>query len=299
MSKPNEGELRKILLERAFKEIKKYVSSGVVPPNMALSMLAEATGQLKNRDEDLKRFVENSTGFITDDKFFESGYPTRSATGYTYREPSHSDQIIFYHLYKHLSNQEYESPEQLKDIMKNLVKGKKILELGCGPGFTLDLFQRLGAKTTGVELRTKYRGRLGLDIRYGGAERLDQLVDEKYDIIYSKDFFCTAVLEPRESISVARRMAVATAEQGTGLHIAAYEKYHPIIERYIRWLNSQQMGISEEQEARIYNRLTDDEKADASWVNTFSLDPQHLLREGLSLEKYAIENGFLVCITKR
>ncbi|MFH1421059.1 MAG: class I SAM-dependent methyltransferase [Candidatus Aenigmatarchaeota archaeon] len=296
-------ELQKDMLRSALEPIESMVRSGSIDPQTAIGLVIKAVGQFsdENYKPEYKRFRENMGKIFENELFFDAGYRSGSAIGFKYRESSHTDSHFLFKLYEHLRGREYDSPEQLKKAMQELLENKRLLEVGCGPGFGLKVFQNLGAKATGIELRGDYGGRIpNLDIRYGNAINLDKLCkDEEFDIIYSQDFFAQACIDERDANRVAKAMYNRTKDGGQGIHLVTYEQIHPFVAEFGGWLDAFQKGQDLERWQRLYDNLSDEEREEELWTNRASLDPQYLARQGFKIIEYGIEDGDLVIVTKK
>src|SRR3989338_2067740 len=297
-------KVQRYMARRAIETIQAMVMNGAIDPTIAISLVAETTDQFSDRDyrPEYKRFREKMGKIFENELFFDAGYSDDSAIGFRYRESSHVDPHFLFKLYEHLRGREYDSPEQLKEAMQELLEDKRLLEIGCGPGFGLKVFQDLGAKVTGVELRRDYDSKIpNLDIRYGNATNLDELCkDDEFDIIYSNDFFAQACIDERDANRVAKVMHDRTKEGGHGIHLVTYEQINPIMFEFGSWLYAFEKGQDPERWEREYSsNLSDEEMEEMSWTNRASLDPQYLARQGFKITEYGIENGDLVIVTKK
>jgi ubiquinone/menaquinone biosynthesis C-methylase UbiE len=87
-----------------------------------------------------------------------------------------------------------ESGEKLVSLF-NIVKGMKVLDVGCGDGTTAIPMARLGAEVLGVDIarnlvkagneRVKKEGITNCTFREGDATNLSELEDESFDLVVS------------------------------------------------------------------------------------------------------------------
>lgn len=80
----------------------------------------------------------------------------------------------------------------LSILVSSLAHGRRVLDLGCGSGFLLDLLLKKGYKTIGIEpneelIRLAKQRNPGLDIRKGDAEDIDSLVLDQVDTVLAVD----------------------------------------------------------------------------------------------------------------
>lgn len=296
--------MQKWMSKRALEPIKAMVLRGEIDAGTAAALVAKSVNQYsdESHEPEFKRFKENLSLVFKDEVFFESGYQDRNMPiSYDYQPSSKSDAHFLYQLHQHSKGESYHSPKTLLTSLEKICKGKRLLELGCGPGFGLTIFQKLGAKATGIELREDYRERVaGVDIRYGDACNLEELCkDEKFDIVYSRDFFAQACIAERDAKKVVKAVYRSTAKKGIGIHLVVYEKMHPILAEFGMWLSGMKVGYSEEEAERMIELLPEDEKEDLHWTNWCTLNPQDTIQQGFTIEKYGIANGDLVIVTKR
>jgi len=85
---------------------------------------------------------------------------------------------------------EYSNGPALKRLMGN-VKGKKVLDLGCGEGRFARFFANAGAKVTGIDiseglikaaLEEENRHPLGIEYLVSDAANLDMFDSESFDV---------------------------------------------------------------------------------------------------------------------
>ncbi len=290
------------MTKQVLEPIKSMVINGAIDIETATALVhSSSSGGYRDKpDPEYGRFRENSGKLFENEIYFESGYETPGGR-FVYKNPSHVDSHFLFQLYNHLNGPNYETPEELREAMGALLKDKRFLELGCGPGFGLALFQELGANATGVEIRTDYRDAVpGVDIRYGDAVNLKELYpDEEFDIIYSNDFFADVCIDDLGARKVAYAMHDVTADCGIGFHTLSYKRMSPIMLAFRNFAISFMSDKDPEKSERFWDNLSDDEREELSWTNTCSLDPQFLIRAGFDIEKYGIENLDLVIVTRK
>lgn len=290
-------DIQRWMIKRALKPIQSMIESGEITSDTALGLLAESSGQFSDDGDtpEYKRFRENCGMIYANETFFDVSY--KMEVGYTYRfsPPSRHDVHTLYKLYQHLSGKECNSPEQLKEVMRELLDGKRVLELGSGPGFNLKVLQNLGAIVSGVEIRQNLIGGVPeVDIRCGDAEHLDDIFsDERFDLIYSRDLFCTAVMDQEKSGGIARQTHKHTKEDGIGIHQINYRKLELPFYLLGLWVNCRESGKDYESVEGHFWNMRDDERAKAMYTNRCSLDPQDLVTSGFKIKEYSIENGEL------
>lgn len=296
-------EMQKHMINRALNSIKSMIESGQISADMALGLLAERSGQFsgKNDAPEYKRFKENSGLIYDNELFFDINYKMDNAMEYKFAPASQHDIHALYKLYQHLSNKEYDSPEQLKKIMKELVEGKRILELGSGPGFNLNVLHNLGARVSGIEIRKDLIGKISnVDVRCGDAEHLDDVFgDEQFDLIYSIDLFCTAVINQEKSGRIATQTYRHTKDGGTCVHQITYEKMELPFYLLGLWISNREAGINPEEMEEFFWNMPEDEKEKALYTNRCSLDLQDLVVRGFKIKEYSIENGQLNIVVRK
>ncbi len=114
---------------------------------------------------------------------------------------------MFYHMLRHTTNLTgQESIEEIKELALTAFKGKRILELGSGPGFYLHLLSLFGASVTGIDSYTKLKDiyeiknakKYGVNLIFGDAINLesllkDQMEKDKFDLVFSRNLLTYAV----------------------------------------------------------------------------------------------------------
>lgn len=88
------------------------------------------------------------------------------------------------------------------------VKGKKVLEIGCGTGIYLDILARMGGQISGQDISSEYvkdalayleENKFEADIKVGDAVKL--LFDDNYfDAVFAADFFEHVTREQKNKI---------------------------------------------------------------------------------------------------
>lgn len=299
MTAKSEGKENSQAMLEPFREA---VIEGKLDSRSALRLLAEAMGQFPDSvyGSEYNRFRQNGSELFEDEIFFDARYATQSAFGYAYSKASFGYSHLLFQLHEHLGGNGYSSPGDLKEAMQQLLAGRKVLELGCGPGFGVKVLQDLGAEVTGVELTDDHKGRIpGLDIRYDSATDLDNLCEgEEFDIIYSTDFFARANIEVEDANRIVRPMYERTAPGGYGFHLMNYERVDPIMIEFAKWLSVFQLGWDLKDWQFRRGNLNDEKREEELWTSTSSLDPQYLLRQGFNVLSYGIENADLVIVTQ-
>lgn len=133
---------------------------------------------------------------------------------------------MLYHLMRHLTNVNGgETKQGIEQLARQTFRGKKILELGCGPGFFLYTLRELGAEVTGLDLNDKDKDKIeaaNLDVRFGNAKELTRLVEnKKYDVIFSKDFLSFAVTRD-DAYPIMEQVYSSLKDRGLTLHQINY-----------------------------------------------------------------------------
>ncbi|MFA4819348.1 MAG: class I SAM-dependent methyltransferase [Candidatus Aenigmatarchaeota archaeon] len=147
---------------------------------------------------------------------------------------------VLYHLMRHIGNLAGDETESdVKYLARKAFDGKRVLELGCGPGFFLYLLRELGADIVGVEKRDTYRDQTDaakLSILYGDAEKVtDMIRDKKFDVVFSRNFLSLHVTVDKGPDVMEAAYGV-TNDGGLSFHLIDYRKTPE--EEYMEMLRS-------------------------------------------------------------
>lgn len=299
-SEMDDTELEKYMVERTLEPIMQLVEDGVLAPDVAVALLAKELEKSRNDDSpEYARFKANSRLIYENELFFDASYRMPTGQAYNFAAPSKNDLNTMFKLYQHLSGRDYNSPEQLRDIMRELLSGKRVLELGCGPGFNLKVMQDLGAKVSGIETRQELIGRVSVDVRHGDAGDLDKVfAHEEFDLIYSRNLFGAAVMDYAKSASIAGKLRERTRNGGMGLHQLTYEQLPLPLLYFSVWADARLLRRNFEEMKEWFWGQPRVERESMRYTNRCSLDPQYLLRAGFKLAEYSVENGELSIVVK-
>ena len=206
MTEKEKKDFLRGMTKRHIEQSFEMMESMGMPLDYALAIFADTTRFLeRDNSPEFEKFLEYS-GQIFENEFHVkcSYHHAENVPPYEFRPASVEYTNILFQLYEQYSNQEYESEQELTDIMKNILSGKKILEIGCGPGFFLPILKRLGAQAHGIEVCEDNKDKVpDVDIVYTDAENLESILgEEKFDIIISKDVFCGVVLKKDKAYSI-------------------------------------------------------------------------------------------------
>ena len=296
----------------AVEAIQKVISDGIFDPkelvaelNLDESVVFTALSKSKymfldTRSEERKRFDENIKKAFKDEQYFASSYDKRFGSEYIYRPASEIYSSLFYKIYQHLSGKPYKTADQLMKNMHSALKQKRILELGCGPGFVLPLLNRLGAKATGVEQIGDHKGMVrGADIRYGDARFLNHFIDhESFDIIISRDFLTDKILSKANALCVMIACTNVATRGGMGIHQMVYETIHPDTEDFYAWLASRNGGPNYDEYKQYVSRRSEEEKACVKRTNEPALSENDLQSLRFDVAEYAAEAGYFNIVLK-
>jgi len=296
-------QLQRRLLESSLEPLKEMVRAGETDGDTATALLVNdwKTRRGDSRTASFRKFVENSGPIFENEPYFDAGYDLLMDRSYMIAKASSNAQL-FFKIYQHLSGEPYDSPKQLLKIMREIAKGKRFLELGCGPGFCLGVLRELGAEVAGVEMRLEFANAVPeAGVRCGDAEFLGDLFgDSRFDVIYSHDFFCeSVVLERLKSLSVAAAAFRHMEDGGLGIHqINCWKMPLPVF-LFDMWVTLSQRGDDFEQFQNTFWNLPPEEMEDSFYTNRFSLDPQDLLRLGVEIKELSLENDVFTLVARK
>lgn len=296
-------ELQRYMLRQGLEPIQSMVGAGALSPHEALSIVSSAfkTFSSDGWTSGYKKFMTNCKLIYLHEPFSPLSYILDSGDTYHYRRPSENDTHTLYKIYQYASGTEFKTPEELKAVLETALTGKHILEIGCGAGFNLKVLKDLGAEVSGIEPRSDMAKTLPeLDIRIGDARHLNDIFEGKqFDIIYSRDLFCTAIMDSAEAMEIAPQLGEQTNEGGLNLHQVTYARMEIPLYLLGLWLSNREVGRDHEgMEERFWN-LSDAQREDRLYTNRCILDPQDLVRRGLKIQEYTIENGELNIIARK
>jgi len=295
-------EDQRALIEQPLNEIKGMIERNEISAEQALLLVRKQAGEFdkSNVNPDFKKFSTNSGLIYQNEKFTPTSYPLDKLLTYSFKKPSIQDVNTLFKLHQHLKGKPYESPEQLREVMKELVAGKRILEIGCGPGFNLQVLEQLGANVTGVEKRKELLKFPDLNVLVGDAQNLGELLGkEQFDLIYSRDLFSTAIMDENTSAAITEQTYNHTVTGGLGMHHLTYIKISEATFLLGTWIKTRGTKIDSNE---IYDRfwnLSPAAREDALYTNRSTLHPQDLLRQGFHLDEYSIENNELNIVTRK
>jgi SAM-dependent methyltransferase len=194
---------------------------------------------------------------------------------------------MLYMLLRHLTNLSGgESELEIRAKARSAFSGKRVLELGSGPGFFLSLLQNFGAKVIGVDenrqLEEKVKQR-DVPIVIGDAKDLKRLVgDERFDIVISKDFLSYAVTK-EDAGPILQTAYDVTASRGLSVHQIDYSRSSE--EAYFAHVAKAAANHQLNQEAirKTFARLTEEQKDILLRKNIFNIGPGSLARIGYKI----------------
>jgi SAM-dependent methyltransferase len=120
-----------------------------------------------------------------------------------------------------------EFANELESELKNFMKDKVTLEIGCGDCNELVLFQSLGAKPYGVELEFQFippmMEQFIQKLQFGMV--LDGYHDDAFDLVTSVNVFCDCLMDRNTSLMAMKRAFEVLKPGG---HIVNYIHFEPI-----------------------------------------------------------------------
>lgn len=196
---------------------------------------------LKETQKDIEKKI---SPMLNKDYFFESSYESITDIPYGSQKAiiiekytyggAKTYSSLFYNLLKNITKiSKLDDTLTLEKKARKALKNKKILELGCGPGFFMYSLKELGAEVTGIEINDGLKDKINpkLDIIFGDARNLNQLTNENYDIILSKDFLSISVTKSYGN-EIMEKAYSRLKKKGLSIHQIDYFKRNE--EEYLR-----------------------------------------------------------------
>lgn len=311
-----------------FRKVRGPAESGVVRIDEAvLSLLRTSHAELANRVKTIaltnlqnriqSQFYDRAGGILSLSRAYE--FPARyeavtpkSLSGESYCAVeafnyggSQTYRSMLYHLMRHLSNiTGNETDSELYHLAEMAFSGKRVLELGSGPGFFLDTLRQLGARVVGVEKNEQHSQRAqsaGLDIRYGDARDVRSLMGaNKYDIILSKDFLSLSVTGEHAEC-IMKGVFDVSAKGALHVHQVDYGKHSE--EEYLSKISRlpDSEHIDPDNVLRTWSKLDDEEKDYLLRKNILNISLEDLAQIGFQpYTSYRIDlDGFLTVTSAR
>ena len=220
-------------------------------------------------------------------------------------EPTAGYASMLYHLMRHLTNVTGEETKQeVERRARQTFGGKKVLELGCGPGFFLYALRELGADVTGLDLNDKDKDRIKaakLNIQFGNAKDLAKIVgNQQYDVIFSKDFLSFAVTRD-DSFPIMEQVYASLKDGGLTLHQINYKRSseQKYFEQVAKLCDEKKLDF--ERFKREFTSLGTEEKEMLLRRNIFNIGPASLDKIGfkpLTSYVFDVQQYLSIALTK-
>lgn len=296
ISEVNAGRIRPPPEEKFMKII------GLEKPLLMLRMFAREEKKYKHFEDRLKKIISPLA-----EQMFESEYLHAPGLIYHYPAPEKYPNI-FYELAEHVGPAP-KKPEKAADFKKRIARaleGKNILELGCGPGNYLLALKSTSPKAFlhGVELRKEPQQiavAKGLDVVRDNAEHLNSLFPgKKFDVIFSENFFSTAVLDHDASKRVAEAMFAKMKPGAVSINQFFYLKTlkeHRM--ETIKWA-CKQTGLDFESTKKWFESLPEEEQERLMTANQPSLAAEDFKKIGFDVVTFGetADNYFTIVLKK-
>lgn len=215
--------------------------------------------------------------------------------------PAISYRSMLYHMMRHMTNLDrLDTISGTISTIRQTLEGKRILELGCGPGFFLHMLNDLGAEVTGVEMNDSYKNKVdGINIVYGDAKNLSSFVHGSYDVVISKDFLSLAVTKDDAGPIMAEAFKV-TREGGFSFHQIDYGKMDE--KKYLEMIShASGQGLDEARIRQTWEHLPADTKEMLLYKNILNISLDHLADIGykpLTQYKYCVDKFLTIALQK-
>jgi SAM-dependent methyltransferase len=214
---------------------------------------------------------------------------------------------LFYIMMRHLLNVHGgESPQELRGNVTSALSGKKVLELGCGPGFFIRFLKDLGAyEVVGVEENEQLREgseKLGAEVLFGDARNLGDLLQKrKFDVVVSKDFLSYAVTK-EDAGPIMQGVYDCLSPNGITIHSIDYGRMSE--ERYLQYARSAAAGFGGDAERVVKNfqEMSENQKEMVLRKNILNIGPGSLEKIGfhpLALFRLDCEENLSISLTRR
>ena len=278
-----------IFLEWTLEPFKNMVKSGVIEPELIAPYIAHCLGNFEfEKSPEFAKFEEM---LEIDDSDYVEVNAGGLITNYRHHPASKTLPPYLFHLHNQ-TGKEFGNPAELKSQLEEMLEGKKILELGSGPGYDARGLQDFGAEV--VAMDTTVYDHEAVKVTHGDVSNLHHFVNTDFDLVYSKDFFCTVMIEGKRAQKALSEACEVTKKGGQHYHAMTYVKMHPAVLEMERWAQENYGN-----RFGMLQPLKGFELECSRWTNDSSCDPQMFLRKGMELTGYNIERGELVITARK
>ncbi len=246
-----------------------------------------------------KKFRQNKEEIFRHEVFFPVFYKNPGGK-YHFSAPSKSLVNFFWIIYQALGGKDdYSSPSELLTKFKEVIHGKRILEIGPGPGFTLKVLADAGALVKGIEIRS-FDFLPEANIVLGNACSLEKHFEENvFDLIISHDFFCEAVVSQEESLDVLSGSAKLLKKGGLMVNQVNFFRVDSIFNYAIQYFEMKKQGLVKDANEFIERFDSYESFEKPRWSNKISLRIDHFFPAGFSVRKIWAENSYINIILER
>lgn len=285
--------------EELLKPIKDKFKRGEINDQEAIALLLKKLkiSSEENNSEEFLKFKKLSRLLFQDEVCLDIGYKMPSGNNYNFFKASEHYAAVLFSIYKYLSGKDFNSEEELLELMKDSLKNKKILELGCGVGFNLKVLNNLGAKTSGIDILPELREKIeGIDLIIDDCENLQKIFDNGvFDIIYSMDFFTDSILTSDKSRKILRESFEILKPGGLIINHITYKKVDlPVILLSI-WLFCEKTGKDYDSAEKEYF----ENNSQKLYSNNPTLTKEDYESHGFEVLKYCKEDGEFMVVARK
>jgi SAM-dependent methyltransferase len=267
-----------------------------VPQELVLKAWQEILLRDVSKTEGYEHFVENADGIFgeVEKEFKPLSYKLKRGSEYDFSTPS-DYMMLAYKLYCKISNKPFKNAEELRENYKEAVSGKKVLELGPGPGWFLKTLKSLGADVAGIDLNAQSHilvGNSDLNIKEGSAADIEKVFPENFDIVLSHDFFPRTIIPNSEAIKTVIAINNRLKSNGFSIHSLVYVQ----MPKELLFLQFDQ-GTTPEKARRLkqlFEESPPEKQKELLQSNKPSLSLNDLERLGLKDPEYEIESAQLI-----